>query len=105
MLREASGFYQLWLSPWTQKSLSKLNLKGNQSSYYISQGEWRSFIEEAVEEALLPASLDIFEGSLNADELSDRLDSDRLFSLAENLLNLTYDYPRRELRQKIEKIL
>lgn len=40
--------------------ISKLNLKGNQSSYYISQGEWQSFLEDAIEEALLPASFEIF---------------------------------------------
>jgi flagellin-specific chaperone FliS len=54
---------------------------------------------------LLPASLEILEGALNADELNDRLDRERLFSLAQNLLNLVYTYPRRELRQNIEKIL
>lgn len=54
---------------------------------------------------MLPASLEILEGALNADELNDRLDRERLFSLAQNLLNLVYTYPRRELRQNIEKIL
>ncbi len=96
-----------WLASITDSiiQISKLNLKGNKSSYYISQSEWRSFIEDAIEEALLPASLEIFEGSLNADELSDRLDRNRLFFLAQTLLDLTYNYPRRELRQNIEQVL
>lgn len=96
-----------WLASITDSiiQISKLNLKGNKSSYYIPKSEWESFLEDAVEEALLPASLEIFEGALNADELSDRLDRSRLFSLTQKLLNLTYHYSRRELRQNIEKVL
>jgi len=85
--------------------ISKLNLKGNKSSYYISQSEWRSFLEDALEEALLPASLEILDGALTADQLNDRFNHDRGLKLAQDLLDLTYSSARRELRQKIEQTL
>ncbi|MFZ4665946.1 MAG: DUF29 family protein [Prochlorotrichaceae cyanobacterium] len=85
--------------------ISKLNLKGNKSSYYISQSEWRSFLEDALEEALLPASLEILDGALTADQLNDRFNHDRGLKLAQDLLDLTYSNARRELRQKIEQTL
>ena len=85
--------------------ISKLNLKGNRSSVYIDRDAWQPYLEEALEEALLPASLEIFEGKLTVNELEACVDADRLFRLANHLLALIYQTSRRELRQQVMQVL
>jgi hypothetical protein len=96
-----------WLASITDSiiQISKLNLKGNKSSYYIDRTEWRAYLEDALEEALLPASLEILEGKLTANELEERLDHDRLLVLADDLLQLAYESSRREIREQVVAVL
>jgi len=50
--------------------ISKLNLKDNKTSYYIKTDEWQPFLEDSLEEAILPASLEILEGKLTPRQLA-----------------------------------
>jgi hypothetical protein len=43
--------------------IAKLNLKDNQTSYYIKSDEWRELLAEAIEMAIRPASAEIFGGT------------------------------------------
>ena len=74
------------------RQIKKLNLKGNQKSYYIKQNEWQSYLEEALAAAIPPASLEVLEGQLKSSEIKARIDKDTLLNIAENLLILTYSY-------------
>lgn len=42
--------------------IRKLNLKDNKVSYYINSDEWLPFLEEAVEAAIAPTSVEVLNG-------------------------------------------
>lgn len=85
--------------------ISKLNLKANKTSYYLKADEWSSYLEDALEEAILPASSEVLEGTLKPRQLAKRIDREVLLSLAEELLQLTYIPSRRELTAAINRSL
>ena len=37
--------------------IKKLNSKDNKNSYYIQADQWQSYLEEAIEQAIRPASI------------------------------------------------
>jgi hypothetical protein len=85
--------------------IKKLNLKNNRTSYYINSDEWEPFLEEAIEAAIRPASVELLNGSLNPSQVSDLLDRSRINSVAQNLLDLTYDYSVKDLLTAIDNYL
>lgn len=77
--------------------VKKLNLKGNKTSYYIEQESWLPFLEEAIESAIAPASVEILNGQLNPIQLSEKVDRQSVMATAQALLALTYLYSNKEL--------
>lgn len=85
--------------------IAKLNVKYNNTSYYIKSHEWEEVLLEAVAMAIRPASADIFEGTLKSSQISQRLNQEVLVNLAQELLDLTYKYQPKELPEQIDKYL
>jgi hypothetical protein len=79
------------------RQIKKLNLKDNKKSYYIKQDEWLPFLEEAVESAIAPASVEVASGIYNPMRLSELLARDSLIMTAQKLLDLTYGCSVKEL--------
>ena len=85
--------------------IKKLNLKDNKKSYYIKQGEWLPYLEEAIELAIRPVSIELLSGSLKPAEISKQINRDELVSISQKLMNLTYKYPVKQLPDKIDCLL
>lgn len=85
--------------------VKKLNLKDNKNSYYIQLDEWKPYLEEAIEQAIRPASVEILGGSLKATQVSVRIARNALLEIAQKLLNLTYEYPVKALPEQIDQEL
>jgi rhodanese-related sulfurtransferase len=85
--------------------IAKLNLKDNKTSYYIKLSEWQPYLEEAVEEAIRPASVEVFDGQIKPKQLSDRLDRSELIAVAQQLLSLTYTTSRKDLPDALDTVV
>ncbi|MGK7905080.1 MAG: DUF29 family protein [Hormoscilla sp.] len=85
--------------------IQDLNLKENQTSYYIKPDEWDTFLEKAIELAIRPASMEVMNGKLNRSKLADRIDKTQLISAANQLLALTYNHSVKELPDIIDEQL
>lgn len=72
------------------RQIQKLNLKENKTSYYIKLDEWQPFLEEAMEDAIRPASVEVMNGAYTPFQLAKMLDKNRIISTAHQLINLTY---------------
>ena len=79
------------------RQIKKLNFKDNKTSYYINADEWQPFLEEAIEAAINPASVEVLNGGLKPDKLSNRVDRIQLTRIAQKLLALTYEYSAKDL--------
>lgn len=85
--------------------IKKLNLKDNKNSYYIQAEEWQPYLEDAIAQAIRPASVEILGGSLKATQLSAQINRNTLLEIAQKLLNLTYQYPVKTLPEQIDQEL
>lgn len=85
--------------------IKKLNLKDNKTSYYIKIDEWEPFLEEAIEAAFAPASVEVLDGRLNPIEVSERVDRALLLLTSQKLLDLTYQHSAKELPAVINRRL
>jgi hypothetical protein len=85
--------------------IKKLNLKDNKTSYYIKSGEWESYLEEALEFAIRPASQEVLNGKLSRAKLAARLNREQLLLIAQDLVTLIYDNSTRELEDKLDEYL
>jgi hypothetical protein len=85
--------------------IAKLNLRDNKTSYYIKVNEWDDYLEEAMEEAILPASLETLGGKLLPRQLASRIHRPPIYTLAQQLLDLTYMTPRKQLPTRINTVL
>lgn len=85
--------------------IQDLNLKDNKKSFYIDSDEWQSFLEEAIERAIRPASVEIMNNQLKASQVSAQIQRDKLINITLELLNLTYQYAAKELPTEIDKVL
>ena len=79
------------------RQIKKLNLKDNKTSYYINSTEWQAFLEEAIEAAILPASVEVLGGKLKPAQVLEIIDRVQLTSVAQKLLDLTYEYSAKDL--------
>lgn len=79
------------------RQIKKLNLKDNKTSYYINSSEWQPFLEEAIEAAILPASVEVLGGKLKPDQVSEMVDRGQLMIIAQKLLDLTYEHSAKDL--------
>jgi hypothetical protein len=87
------------------RQIQKLNLKDNKTSYYINSSEWQPFLEEALEAAIRPASVEVLNGRLNPFRLSELVDRTQIIMTAQRLLDLTYQYSARTLPAIIDENL
>lgn len=87
------------------RQIKKLNLKDNKTSYYINADAWQPFLEEAIEAAIRPASLEVLNGRLKPSQLSERVDRSQLISVAQRLLDMTYEYSAKDLPEIVETYL
>ena len=85
--------------------IKKLNLKENKKSYYLSIDEWVEILEDAIESAIRPASLEIMNGKFQRQQISQMLNKPQLILTATELINLTYNYQIRELPDIIDGYL
>ena len=85
--------------------IKKLNLKDNKKSYYIKQDEWLSYLEEAIEIAIRPVSVEVLSGSLKPSQISKQINRDELTNISQKLINLIYEYPVKNLPDEIDRAL
>jgi hypothetical protein len=82
--------------------IKKLNLQDNKKSFYIKKEDWQNFIEEAIEQSIRPASVEVLQGSLKPAQISNRLDRVQITQITQSLLNLTYEYSVKDLPNQID---
>ena len=85
--------------------IKKLNLKENKKFYYLNIDEWVEILEDSIESAIRPASLEIMNGKLQRQQISQMLNKSQLILTATELINLTYNYQIRELPDVIDDYL
>ena len=85
--------------------ISKLNIKDNKISYYIKSDDWQSYLEEAVERAIRPASVEVLEGQLKPKQVAERINRKQLIEISQRLLDLTYEYSAKDLPAAIDTYL
>ena len=87
------------------RQIQKLNLKENKTSYYIKQDEWEPFLEEAIEAAIRPATVEVMDGAYNSFQLSELVDRTEIIMTAQRLLDLTYEHSAKTLPAIIDESL
>lgn len=87
------------------RQIQKLNFKDNKTSYYINSDEWQPFLEEALEAAIRPASVEVLNGRLNPFQLSEVVDRNQIILTAQRLLKLTYHHSARMILVIIDENL
>ncbi len=85
--------------------IQSLNLKDNRRSYYIKQDEWNDYLEEAIERAIRPASVEVMDGKLKAAAISAQISRKYIIQISHQLLELTYQYSAKELPLAIDRVL
>ncbi|MEA5620019.1 DUF29 family protein [Cronbergia sp. UHCC 0137] len=85
--------------------IKKLNLKDNKKSHYINLDEWEIYLEDELTPAIADASLEVLNGSLKRQKLSQMLNQEQLLFNAIELLAMTYNYANRELPDIIDSYL
>jgi hypothetical protein len=87
------------------RQIQKLNLKENKTSYYIKQDEWEPFLDEAIEAAIRPATVEVMDGVYNSFQLSELVDRTQIIMTAQRLLDLTYEHSAKMLPAIIDENL
>jgi hypothetical protein len=85
--------------------IKKLNLKDNKKSYYLNIDEWVEILEDSIELAIRPASLEVMNGKFQRQQISQMLNKPQLILTGTELINLTYNYQIRELPDIIDDYL
>ncbi|AFZ33849.1 protein of unknown function DUF29 [Stanieria cyanosphaera PCC 7437] len=85
--------------------IKKLNLKDNKKSYYIKQAEWLPYLEEAIEVAIRPVSVEVLNGGLKPAQISAQIQRDELINISQKLLDLTYIHTVKDLPNEIDQQL
>lgn len=83
----------------------KLNIKDNKTSYYIKSDDWQPYLEEAMERAIRPASVEVLDGQLKPKQVSERINRNQLIEISQKLLDLTYEYTAKDLPAAIDTYL
>ena len=87
------------------QQIQTLNLKENKTSYYVEQDEWKPFLEEAIEAALRPASIEAMDYFYHPCQLAASVDRTDLIMTAQRLLDLTYEHSAKTLPAIIDENL
>ncbi|MGK7905083.1 MAG: DUF29 family protein [Hormoscilla sp.] len=84
------------------RSIKKLNLKDNKTSYYIKPDEWEPMLLEELEAAISDASREVMNLRISRSQLSEMVDRSQLILTATKLLSLTYNSSARELEEMMD---
>lgn len=87
------------------RQIKKLNLKDNKTSYYINSSELQAFLEEAIEAAIRPASVEVLGGKLKPAQVSQMVDRVQLMIIAQKLVDLTYEHSVKYLPDIVDTYL
>jgi hypothetical protein len=80
------------------REIKEVNLKDNQTSYYVNLNEWEDFIEEEViEDAIADASEEVMNGAYNQFQLAEMINRIQIIQTSLKFLALTYSYSAKEL--------
>jgi hypothetical protein len=85
--------------------IQKLNLRTNKTSYYINSNEWLPVLEEALEAAIAPASVEALGGKLTPMQLSETVSRKQVIATAQQFLALTYDHAAVDLARAVNEQL
>ncbi|MEW5858918.1 MAG: DUF29 family protein [Cyanobacteriota bacterium] len=80
-----------------------LNLKENKTSYYIKRDEWETHLENAFDDAIVAASVEVFNGDYTPFQLQEMVERTQIIVAANKLLNLTYSHSAKALRDVISE--
>jgi Domain of unknown function DUF29 len=87
------------------KRIQKLNIKENKTSYYLNIGEWQPILEEALADAIRPASAEVMNGYYSPFQLGEMVDKNQIILIAKQLLELTYSHSGETLLETIDNHL
>ncbi len=85
------------------RQIKKLNLKDNKKSYYIQPEDWDEYLEEALEAAILEASIEVSGGIYTPMQLEEVVDREQIREIALYLITLTYQYSAKDLLSIVRK--
>lgn len=85
--------------------IQDLNLKENQTSYYLKPEEWRSLLDAAIEAAIRTASVEVLNGVYSPFQLLELVDQPQVLARAMKLLELTYTQSAKTLPAVIDESL
>jgi len=85
--------------------IKKINLQENKKSYYIKEDQWQEILEETIEIAIRDASIEVLGGAYTSFQLLNMVDRNKIMTIAENLLELTYNYSKKELPKIVDDFL
>ncbi|HEY9810085.1 MAG TPA: hypothetical protein V6D13_12220 [Halomicronema sp.] len=86
-------------------NIKNLNCKDNKNYYYVKPNEWSKILKESLEQSLDLASVEVLDGTIEPEKISEIIDKNQLFEISQQLLNLTYEYSSNELTQIIRQKL
>ncbi len=81
--------------------IQSLNLKDNNKSYYLKEAQWEDYLDEAFEDAIFAASVEIFEGKYNPFQLRENVNEEPIKNIAYHFLKMTYTNSRKTIRVAI----
>ncbi|NEN92858.1 MAG: DUF29 domain-containing protein, partial [Okeania sp. SIO3H1] len=84
------------------RKIKSLNLKENQTYYYIKEEEWDEILEEAIEFAIDDASAEVENGAYSPFQLKEMVDKNSIITTAKIFLALTYSYSVNDLLAVID---
>lgn len=85
------------------RQIKKLNLKDNKKSYYIQQNDWSEYLAEALEVAVLEASIEVSGGVYTPMQLEEIVNQEQITKIALSLIDLTYQYSAQDLLSVVRK--
>ena len=85
--------------------IQALNLKENHKSYYIKEGEWQDYLEEALDDGIFVASVEVFAGKYNPFQLKKRVNEEQIKQIADDFINMTYIHSKKSIRVEINRQL
>ncbi|NER02095.1 MAG: DUF29 domain-containing protein [Okeania sp. SIO3C4] len=77
--------------------IQDLNLKPDNTSYYIKENEWDEMLEVAIDFAIGDASVEVENGVYSPFQLEEMVDKNSVIATANNFLALTYAYSTKDL--------
>lgn len=85
--------------------IKRLNLKDNKTSFYINQDEWMTMLEDTIDLAISDASVEVFNGIYTPFQVDDMVERSQTIAIAQSLLALTYQHPKKDLAGVINEFL